>query len=229
MKLLFMLKNRGHDVKIVVFKNLPVHNNFNILKAKGIEVFFIEEQEAVLPALFKRAILKLLSKPVTITYKNRHDFIHSLNPDLILLSQGSATDITYYSDLKLYFEQIKIPFFLLSLHHNEFGSLPKNQREYLSDLFSRAKKNCFVSQRNLEVIERQLAFKIPSAVIVKSPVSLINKTIVDWPISQIPLIAVVARLDINFKGQDILLQALSLPKWQQRSFVIKFLEMGPIK
>jgi L-malate glycosyltransferase len=222
-------KQKGNDVKVVVFRNLPTHNKFNILKSKGIEVFFIDEQKAILPSLFKRILLKILKKNVPIKYNNRYDFIYPLKPDVILLSQGSATDISFYKDLELFFERTKILFFILSLHHGEYGSLPQFQEDYLKSLVIRAKKNFFVSSRNLEVLERQLAFKIPYSGIVKNPVDVEKNIRMEWPKSEIPLLAVVSRLDINFKGQDILLETISLPKWKDRNFKIQLYGDGPDK
>ena len=219
--------SEDHKVSIVAFRNDSIHEKFKTLERKGIKIFFVDkEREVILPALIKRAYLKIGRRPVNIQYENRFDFINQLKPDYILLSQGSTLDITYIEDLQFFFEKSITPFSVICQHHSENGSVTKFQKDYIKPFFKKAQKVFFVAKRNKEVIERQLAYKLNNACVIKNPVNLIDKRIVPWPIISKPSFAVVARLQIDAKGQDILLQALSSEKWKQRDFTVNFFGTG---
>ncbi|RZM07576.1 MAG: glycosyltransferase [Pedobacter sp.] len=54
-----------------------------------------------------------------------------------------------------------------------------------------------------------------------------TRSIKSFPASSRLLMACVARLDCDFKGQDILLQVLSTPQWNERAFSLKLYGSGP--
>lgn len=219
-------KANGHDVKAVVFGNLPVHDKFKALKLKDIEVMFVaRDQQAIVPGLLKRIALKVLRKEVPITYTNRFNFIKHLQPEFIVLSQGGATDITYYSDLKTFFSNSTVPFYTVNHFNGEYGSLDDEQRKYLRELFTKSKKNFFVAHRNKEVLERQLACKIREAHIAKNPVNITSCKVQHRQNTTLSF-AVVGRLDVNHKGQDVLLQCLSGDKWKSRNFKLNIYGKG---
>jgi len=218
-------KSQGKDVEAVVFKNDPIHPKFSRLEKMGIRVHFVEKEKVVMPNLIKRGTLKVLNRPVNIKYENRFSFISSLNPDEIILSQGGCTDITYYNDLKDFFKIWDRPFVVVNHYNKENGKLQPEQREYLKLLFNRSKATFFVGERNRSVLERQLAQKIDRSQIIRNPVPLdINK--VPRLESAKPSFAVVGRLDVSDKGQDILLECISASKWKARDFIINLYGEG---
>lgn len=217
----------GYAVEVVVFENLPVHQKLLTLQQQGITVHYIRKQEVVIPSLWKRLLRKLQNKPFTVTYTNRFAFVHSIKADYLVLNQGGTADITYYQDLLQLFEKIQTPYAVLNQHNYEYRKLTAEQHHSLRNLFKKATHVFFVANRNREVAERQLAMSISNAVLVKNPVNLTNNIEIEWPSSSVPSFAVVARLDVDFKGQDILLQALSAEKWKQRQLIVDLFGHGP--
>ena len=220
-------RSQSYEVRVVVFENKPVHKKLIALQEQGIHIDFIGKQESIIPPLWKRVLSKLLNKEVSVTYKDRFSFIHEFHADLVLLSQGGTADITYYADLTRFFGNLQTPYVVLNQHHQEYGSFSDEQKNVLLDLFKRAEKLFFVAHRNKDVLERQLVVDLSRAEIVKNPVTISERNTVIWPNSTIPQFAVVARLDTDFKGQDILLQTLATDKWQKRNFIVNMFGHGP--
>ncbi|MDX2240840.1 MAG: glycosyltransferase [Leptolyngbyaceae cyanobacterium bins.302] len=85
-------------------------------------------------------------------------------------------------------------------------------------LFEQAAQVLFVAEHNLKTAERQLARSLPNAQVVRNPVNLTDHNVVPWCSSSTVQFANVARLEVGFKGQDILFEALSRDVWRDRSW-----------
>ena len=73
-----------------------------------------------------------------------------------------------------------------------------------------------------------MCFKLTNSIIINNPVNIDNTTIIEYPAEERTILfAQVARLDCNFKGQDILLHVLSATKWQSRDWHLNFYGQGP--
>ncbi|MCZ2397304.1 MAG: glycosyltransferase family 4 protein [Chitinophagales bacterium] len=217
----------GHTVKVILFRNEPKHEKISHLEEKGVEVFFMESSSG-----YKRRYLvqRIKNKifPVTTEPGKWFSFVDELKLDVLLLSQGGAADICYYRDLSAFVLNKSIPLNIINHHLAERVILSKEQKEILINIIARAKKNFFVSYRNAEVLQRTLASSFDYEV-VKNPVKIKLDQAIDWPQNEIPSIGVVARLDVSFKGQDVLLQLISQKKWQERKFKLNFYGSGPDK
>ena len=109
------------------------------------------------------------------------------------------------------------PYVLLS--HNSIGEIPETKhRRQVKEFYASAGSALFVSESNLRATERQLTQRLSNARVVKNPVNLNCIDPVAWPTHKSPSFASVGRLNIHDKGQDILLEALSDPKWKQRDW-----------
>jgi glycosyltransferase involved in cell wall biosynthesis len=75
-------------------------------------------------------------------------------------------------------------------------------------------------------LERQILIKIPNVKLVQNPINVNNPQVVPWPLSPVLQIAVVARLDCNCKGQDILIQALADSSWKDIHFNVNLYGKG---
>jgi glycosyltransferase involved in cell wall biosynthesis len=90
----------------------------------------------------------------------------------------------------------------------------------------------FVSEGNLRQTEMHIGAPLPNAEIVRNPVNIPYDTSPAWP----PLgesgelrFACVGRLSPPHKGQDILLEVLAQPTWQERSWRLYFYGDGPMR
>ncbi len=111
----------------------------------------------------------------------------------------------------------------------ESESLNNERRKRALSVYKKAKALYFVSQRNIEVVQRQLAYEFSNAIVVNNPVSIPkfksslaglseNDTTINF--------ASVGRLDCHSKGQDILLQVLSMPAWKTRNWHLNIYGIG---
>jgi len=218
---------QGHIVSLLVFKKKASHQKIELLKKNGCAVHYIGERKLVSPSLLKRYFFKFIRRSYTLKFSNRFQEIANISTDLVLLSQAGVLDITYYDDLFTSLQNAEVPYAVINQHHFESGKLDDKRTNSILNLFLGAKEVLFVSNRNREVLERQIMKKLSNFKLVRNPLNLSVTTFVPWPISSIPRFAVVARLDVDFKGQDILLQTLSNAKWRNREFCIEFYGEGP--
>ena len=154
--------------------------------------------------------------------------IFDCKPDIICISQSNTYDTTYYSNLLKLITSSSIPY-LIICHLNQdtvFFSNNSN-RSVAQKLLKDASRVLFVSKQNLQLAERQLAQSLHNAVVVKNPVNLIDHSLVDFPQKSIVSFAVVARLAVAHKGQDILFEALSSDVWKDRDWQCCLYGSGP--
>lgn len=169
---------------------------------------------------------KILRRPLDLrfatssaggTWRYRHLF--RTNPDVIVISQGTAFDFVWDKDLLALLFVSPIPYVLICHFNDDLPWLTNpNYRENAGRVFTRAFRVLFVANRNRLEAERQLAAKIPNAGLVLNPVNLLDRSCVQWPGSNTARFATVARLDAKHKGHDILLEALSADQWRSRDW-----------
>jgi glycosyltransferase involved in cell wall biosynthesis len=152
--------------------------------------------------------------------------IGQFNPDVIIVSQGATFDFFAHNEIYQLVMDLKKPYFLISQFNVDHGSL-QNQiiRNRIINPKKKWNKFYFVSQRNLLSANIQIAHKLKNTAIVSNPVNIKNITPCEWPKGQKLQIACVARYDCNYKGQDILLTALSA--FKDFNFIINFYGSGP--
>ena len=123
---------------------------------------------------------------------------------------------------------IPIPFVIVCQFNDSLPVLTDDyRREHACNIFSRAFRVLFVSNQNRIDAERQLARKIPDSDLVLNPVNLSDRSYLPWPDSGTARFASVARLDAKYKGQDILVEALSTNQWKRRDWHLTLYGSGP--
>jgi len=151
--------------------------------------------------------------------------IKSINPDFAVISQGENFDGI---DIAVACCKIGVPYVLVCQKASDFKWPMDSVRERMQQAFRQARAVYFVSEHNRALTERQLAFRLPNAEIVRNPFL----TPVDDPLPYPATpndrlrLACVARLFIFEKGQDTLLQVLSLEKWRSRKVDVGFYGLG---
>jgi len=156
--------------------------------------------------------------------------VAGFRPDVLCLSQGGTYDIAYDPVLWGVFDRLvlaqKSPLVVIC-QYNEDSPPPEIVRQRTSRLFARAQVVVFVSNRNLHQAERHLARHLDNAVLLSNPVNLCDMSSVPWPDGeQSARMACVARLDVRYKGQDLLFEALSSPTWEQRDWILSLYGAG---
>lgn len=148
--------------------------------------------------------------------------------DLVVISAGTTWDLLYQRAIVTEVLKANKPYVLISQHGFENGSIISSaDRPYLLDVIRKAEAFFFVAARNLEAAERQLVYLIGNARLVSNPLNTQQRTSTAFPKTNILRLACVARLECAFKGQDLLLQALSQGQWPTRSYTLKLFGGGP--
>ena len=106
-------------------------------------------------------------------------------------------------------------------------AISASQRRDLREFTHKMAGCCFVSRQNLELTERQLAMKLPVARVMGNPFRKVLSDPLPWPDNEVMRLACVARFEVLWKGQDLLLEILSRPQWMKRSWTLSLFGEGP--
>ena len=151
----------------------------------------------------------------------------SWRPEVACISQGTTADIVFSGGSTGFLDEHGVPYIVICQHNFEGHTLTNEaQRQTAIACLSRARHVAFVAERNLRVAERQVAAGVPGACIAHNPVNLANFNPAPYPDSDVVKMANVARLETLFKGQDVLLEALSGEHWKQRRWLLRFYGAG---
>lgn len=153
--------------------------------------------------------------------------IRNFRPDVICVSQGGSTDLVY-DGVQCLIADRNTPVVIISQMNFEHRILPFHIIEPLQKLFRIAKVAYFVSQRNLEVLERQICLPLPHGEVIANPVNLKTTGVLPFPsLQNTPVrMACVGRLESDAKGQDILIQVLSAEVWKDRDWILSLYGSG---
>ena len=145
--------------------------------------------------------------------ENYSSSLERFKPDLVVISQGDN-----YEGLGWMEECIKktTPYVIISHSGTESEWLPDRESARLLQGYQSAEKCFFVSQSNLELTQKQIAFPLLNTKIVRVPFKVSYDASPSWPKNKVFKLACVARLDPATKGQDILFEVLRLNKWKNR-------------
>jgi glycosyltransferase involved in cell wall biosynthesis len=147
------------------------------------------------------------------------------NPDVVCISECGTYDSVFYRDLLDQLTNAAIPYVVVcQFSHDDAG---RGDRTLAAKFFDRAFRVAFVSRKNLESVERQLAQRLTNSIVLQNPVNLSDLSVVPYSSSGPLSIANVARLRAAYKGQDILLEVLGSPIWRCREWRLRLYGAGP--
>lgn len=212
----------GHEVFMSLYDWSFTHPIVDELINMG-AILSLRTRDLKTESIIQKTCRKILNK-----FKSSGQFqtLFEWQPDVICISQGSSFDVLPYG-LFTCIQEKCIPYVLICQFNIDNLILDEVTRENSRSFFKKATKIGFVSEHNLRLAERQLAQSLPNAVVIQNPVNLNCKTYIDFPKEDICYFANVARLDVAFKGQDILLEAFSKEVWKQRDWICRFYGDGP--
>lgn len=206
----------GHSVALSTYQWTEIAPQIVQLQQKGAKVLF---QPLPKPGIVGRIISK---------FNISFDELFRFQPDVLIINQGGTYDpltmrLGNLFDL-LYSRSIP---YIVICHCNEDSYTPSPAiRAQAIRLFENAASVLFVAERNLKTAERQLARKLPNSQIVRNPVNLTTIDAIPSPPLKTVNFANVARLEVDFKGQDTLFEALSTAPWQTRNWQLNLYGKG---
>jgi glycosyltransferase involved in cell wall biosynthesis len=149
-------------------------------------------------------------------------------PDAILVNQASLYDLMYRNDIHRLLKMLGIPYTVVihQLCEYQFPIGAESFREAIADYCLGAHRVAFVAEGNRGGAERQLATELPNSCVVRNPTNLDAATVVPWPPEETARLACVGRLEVNDKGQDVLLECLAADSWRSRSWELRLYGQG---
>jgi len=103
-----------------------------------------------------------------------------------------------------------------------------NVAQRLAECYENACAAYFVSEANLALSRRQFVTPLGRGRVIRNPFNVRYDARPPWPIgnSDELLLACVGRLEIKQKGQDLLLEVLSRPRWRERKVRLSLVGSG---
>jgi glycosyltransferase involved in cell wall biosynthesis len=154
--------------------------------------------------------------------------LRAWNPELVIVSAGSAFDISYSPPLARFLLESGIPFIPICHFNAETFWVDESSRSVMRRVYSAAKHSVFVSEDNRRITERQLALKIEKYSVIRPPFPLRLDEPLPWPEVRNDEwnFACVARLESRWKGQDVLFEVLGRPEWRVRNWCLNLYGAG---
>lgn len=176
--------------------------------------------------IFTRYLYKIKYKLIKQSkyYKECFNF----EPDYIFINNQGTYDFVR-NPLSELLANTNIPFGILSQYNSEVNDLPSEYYELAKQLFLKANKLFFISNRNLETAKRSLALPLTNAAVVCNPLSSPSNNYISYPDDDVPTMCIVARFECNIKGQDIMLSVLADNEWKNKKWVLNLYGEGPDK
>jgi glycosyltransferase involved in cell wall biosynthesis len=152
--------------------------------------------------------------------------LRAWNPELVVVSAGSAFDISYSPPLARFLLESGIPFIPICHFNAETFWVDESSRSLMQKIYEKAVSSVFVSADNHRITERQLAQRISNFEVIKPPLSVKLEAPLPWPRGDCWNFACVARLESRWKGQDVLFEVLARPEWRTRNWYLNLYGKG---
>lgn len=148
-------------------------------------------------------------------------------PEVVCISSGNTYEWMEEGTFIETLAEEEIPYVPVCQLNSSQRFLNDAGRRKALSFFNGANKVVFVSEQNKLLAERQLAASVGKGVVVCNPVNLNDRRAVQWPESSRIVFANVARLQVKYKAQDILFEALAESQWQTREWELRMFGEGP--
>lgn len=177
------------------------------------------------PNIFIRQWDRLIHK--FVDYQRYWRFLDDFRPDVVVVSDPATYHMLSSAGFAEFLLSRKTPYILISQYNDENTTIPGEQLPRAQQFFDRAARCVFVSQRNLDVARRQLCLALEQGCVIDNPPNLADWTPIAYPKAERATLAMVARLECSVKGQALVLQVLSGPRWKNRDWELNLYGKGP--
>jgi glycosyltransferase involved in cell wall biosynthesis len=202
------------------------------LESTGIIVrqFRLPPWRRLLMALYRRLYLWKPALRRVIRYDPFGRLFRSFGADLAVICQGDTYDgIVRFTNTAQACAKAGLPYVMVCQKAYDDLWPSDADRAAIKRAYLNAKRVFFVSERNWQCTQRQLALSLPNAEVIANPSVVKVDQPLPWPAETMPKtwrLACVARLWARDKGQDMLLSVLSRPEWRERPLEVNFFGDG---
>ncbi|MDD7887616.1 glycosyltransferase family 4 protein [Flavivirga sp. 57AJ16] len=220
------LQNKGISITVLKRNVNLSHKKIKGLTDKG--VLFKDLNGKYNPKLRRvvKAYHKIKDPLREIHYSIFENFLKTQKPSFVIIAQGINFDGIHYANLCLKYE---IEYVIISQKAVEHYWPPKHERSLIHQVFTNAKRCYFVSNHNKNLTEEQFGFRFKNAEIVYNPCKISRGPLPYPSTNNGHKLALIGRLFILDKGQDILFRILAKEKWKKRKLSISLIGTGPDK
>jgi glycosyltransferase involved in cell wall biosynthesis len=149
------------------------------------------------------------------------------NPDMILLSCGSLPAITYVPGLMDYLKKTRAELAVLCLFNAEALAFSATERSAVAGLLEKSRASIFVAEQNRHQAVRQFGVDLRDAHVFYGPLRERFEEALPMAATESGVVfSCVARLDLLWKAQDILLEVLAGQKWLRRDWKLRIYGTG---
>lgn len=197
---------QGHQILIAVSPSVASHPRISALRAAGARIHlrtgFTHHRGR--RERWRHRLGRALRSRGSLT-----GVLDAFAPDVLFLCQGGVWDFLVEDGLVQWLEETACPCIPVCQSNDDRDVVAPESQAPARAFFERARATVFVSTHNRDLAGRQCGAPVPRAIVVPNPVELPASQPPAWPIETAPRLAVVARLEADPKGLDILLQALA--------------------
>lgn len=144
--------------------------------------------------------------------------LRNWQPNVVVVSAGSAFDISYSPSLARFLIGSGVPFIPICHFNAETFWVEEANRATMRRVYAKAAAAVFVCADNHRITERQLAQRITNFRVIKPPLPVKLASPLPWPEGDCWNFACVARWESRWKGQDVLFEVLARPEWRDRNW-----------
>jgi glycosyltransferase involved in cell wall biosynthesis len=146
-------------------------------------------------------------------------------PDLVVISQGHNAGGFEWANIC---REASIPYALIVQSNSENMWFQDWEIEEVAAIYKAAQKVFCVSHRNLDLLQIQLGEPLENGEVVWNPYNVRPEATLTWPEQNGRWkLACVARMEVQAKAQELLLQVLARPEWRARPIEVNFFGKGP--
>lgn len=158
-------------------------------------------------------------------YASQHVRRIATGADLVVISQGGSQDGLSWMEAA---RSCAFPYAVIVQSAAEQWWPGDELAKQLAEAYEGARCAFFVSEANLALTRRQFATALPRGRVTRNPFNVRYGVLTTWPADPEDrlFLACVGRLDVDQKGQDLLIQVLSLPRWQDRDVHLSLVGTG---
>jgi glycosyltransferase involved in cell wall biosynthesis len=148
--------------------------------------------------------------------------------DSILISLGSLPSLAYVPGLADGLLKSKTPIVLFCQFNSDHLIISPGERQLVRRVMGKSESSVFCSRRNMIEARRQFYIEPNDCHIILNPIRNRGCTAYPWPDDTGTVnFACVARLEVAWKGQDLLLDVLSQEQWKDRNWKLRLYGEGP--
>jgi glycosyltransferase involved in cell wall biosynthesis len=208
------LVGRGHEVRAVTKRWPKPSPRVAELQAAGVAFSYWRA-----PNRLARAILRVRSSQA----------VGRRLGDVAVFNQGGIYDFLGNAQLRAAVRRAQsapIPYIAV-VHSFAERPVPVQARARLRAYYEGAYAIVLPSPRLRQDLERRFSTSLPQARAILTPTHLLGHGVHAYPDGPTLRMACVGRLEVNQKGQDILLAALARTSWRARDWRLDFYGTGP--